>query len=501
MCTTEIALYLLAEYPGLTSKGFNMGSCGVAVTVVRARNSSLSSRLSSKGSIAASGATSMVSLGKLTLQVPTAIFATVFLSVPLVNAQQVPPYNSTADLIISEIMINPKDVPKSNGTWFELYNPSDQPYDLSANSIVVVAFVSLDDGFLLVDVGLGAGLFIPAKGYFVVGNDKNTATNGNVTVDFALGFQNLSVSETGGGIVVFGQLNDVACAVVWGTDLDIADTGKRITGANLTNPPFVPGASMSFRNVSKKILVGSTITVEDWCVPSSSYGSGGNKGTPKAVNDCILAPTKAPTKRPTRVPTKAPTKTQTKAPTKAPTLETPKAPTVRDATKAPTKAPTTRDTTKAPIVAPFAAPFSPPANVPSVSAPTNPMPAPLAAPDSPTAAAPVSPTAAAPVSPTAAAPVLPTVAAPVSPTAAAPVSPTVAAPVSPTVAAPVAPTAAAPVSPTVAAPTVSAPALAPMSAPTKKTPTKKKCGLFGLRVFCPRTACGIVGRILGACKK
>jgi hypothetical protein len=69
--------------------------------------------------------------------------------------------------------------------------------------------------------------------------------------------------------------------------------------------------------------------------------------------------------------------------------------------------------------------------------------------------------------------------------------------------APVAP----PVLPPVVAPSaapVKAPA-APVAAPaapvTPPTAGKKKCGLFGLRVFCPKTRCGWIGRILKLCKK
>jgi hypothetical protein len=43
----------------------------------------------------------------------------------------------------------------------------------------------------------------------------------------------------------------------------------------------------------------------------------------------------------------------------------------------------------------------------------------------------------------------------------------------------------------------SAPTRAPTSAPiSSKT---KKCGLFGLRILCPLTGCGILGRFLGLC--
>jgi hypothetical protein len=353
----------------------------------------------------------MMSLSKQTLRVLSAIAAATLLSsVPLVHAQA-PQYNVTADLIISEIMINPIGVSKSNGTWFELYNPSDNAYNLTDHIIDVVGLVGASQQVNdLTSRITPLGVFIPPKGYFVIGNDNNTATNGNVSVDYMLGFQNLSVSETGGAVGVFkSTFAEFKAVVVWGTGLNVLGVGALVIGANLTNPPFVAGASMSFKNVSKKVLVGSTITVEDWCVSNSTYGPAGNKGTPKAVNDkCLSAPTKAPTKSPNKAPTKHPTKRPTKFPTKTPT----NAPTTRIPTKAPTKAPTTRvptkAPTKAPIMAPLAAPVSPPAKAPSKT---------------------------------------------------------------------------------------------PMKAPTKAPTKKKKCGLFGLRIFCPFTLCGIGGRLFKLCKK
>ena len=39
----------------------------------------------------------------------------------------------------------------------------------------------------------------------------------------------------------------------------------------------------------------------------------------------------------------------------------------------------------------------------------------------------------------------------------------------------------------------------PTSAPNKAPSTPKKCGLFGLSIFCPFTGCGIIGRWFGLC--
>jgi hypothetical protein len=76
----------------------------------------------------------------------------------------------------------------------------------------------------------------------------------------------------------------------------------------------------------------------------------------------------------------------------------------------------------------------------------------------------------------------------------APVTPPVAPPVAPPVVSPTAPKAAAPTAPKAAAPTATAPVVAPTAS------TKKKCGLLGLRILCPLTRCGALGRALKLCK-
>jgi hypothetical protein len=328
-----------------------------------------------------------------------------------VHAQGVPPFNNTATVIVSEIMINPKGVSRSNGTWFELYNQGDQPSNLS-NCV----FLLLLSGGKQAISWIPAGTVIPPNGYFVVGGDNNTATNGNVTVDLKLDVPNLSFNETAGFIQLVYPPSDLKFLLIWGAKLDqVLSTGNAgilVTGANLTtDPPFEAGASLSFKNVSKKVLAGSAITVAEWCV---------TEGTPKAGNGkCLPTPTKAPitpTKAPTQAPLIAPVSPSAKAPSKVPT-------------KVPTKAPVSpsaKTPTQAPLVSPVSPLPKPPSKVPT-KVPTK---APLKGPTK---------------------------------------SPT------------------------------KIPTKAPTKIPTKAL-TIKKCGLLGLRIFCPRTFCGVGGRFLGWCK-
>jgi hypothetical protein len=69
------------------------------------------------------------------------------------------------------------------------------------------------------------------------------------------------------------------------------------------------------------------------------------------------------------------------------------------------------------------------------------------------------------------------------------------------VAPPVLPPVVVPTAPMAPVQAPAAPAARPVAPVTPPTAGKKKCGLFGLRVFCPKTRCGWIGRILKLCKQ
>jgi hypothetical protein len=111
-------------------------------------------------------------------------------------------------------------------------------------------------------------------------------------------------------------------------------------------------------------------------------------------------------------------------------------------------------------------------------------PSPAAAPQKMPVAAPVMSPAAMPVMSPAAMPI----------TAPTPVSAPKAAPVAAPVMAPMA----APVVVPMAAPVV-APMAAPVVAPTKPIGLRGRCGLLRMSLICPRTGCGLIGRLMGMC--
>jgi Lamin Tail Domain len=89
----------------------------------------------------------------------------------------------TTDVIISEMMINPT-VGKENGTWFEFYNPGNQTFDLSNRYLRLISYHASSNANDQVAFKIPSGLSIPPKQYFVIVNNDNRTTNGNVPVDW-----------------------------------------------------------------------------------------------------------------------------------------------------------------------------------------------------------------------------------------------------------------------------------------------------------------------------
>jgi hypothetical protein len=82
----------------------------------------------------------------------------------------------------------------------------------------------------------------------------------------------MSMNETAGYIVLVliqgPNSIDCKCSLLWSTGLELAAglIGATVVDANLTDAPFEAGASLSFNNVSKRVLVGSAITAILVCV-------------------------------------------------------------------------------------------------------------------------------------------------------------------------------------------------------------------------------------------
>ena len=207
------------------------------------------------------------------------------------------------DVVINEIMQNPKTVADTTGEWFEIYNAANQAVDLN--------------GWTITDAGTdrhrvqtpnGEPLWLPAGGYLVLGRNAHPTLNGGVGVNYQ--YSNFVLGNTDDTIILLDAL---------GTEIDrVAYTG----GSVFPNPD---GASMMLIQPDLDNALGA-----NWRIaPDPWPGSAGDRGSPGEANPnappeptatrtatttatatltlTAVAPTAPPTATPTWTTTPAPT--------------------------------------------------------------------------------------------------------------------------------------------------------------------------------------------------
>ena len=81
------------------------------------------------------------------------------------------------DIIISEIMQNPSAVSDSDGEWFEIYNAG-------SSTVNIDGWTMTDESSDSHTIDNGGTLNITAGGFLVLGNNSNSAENGNYTCNY-----------------------------------------------------------------------------------------------------------------------------------------------------------------------------------------------------------------------------------------------------------------------------------------------------------------------------
>ena len=81
------------------------------------------------------------------------------------------------DILINEVMQNPSKVTDTNGEWFELYNNTDSPIDING-------WIIKDSGTDDHTIDNGGPLYVPARGYLVLGRNGNYSSNGGYNPDY-----------------------------------------------------------------------------------------------------------------------------------------------------------------------------------------------------------------------------------------------------------------------------------------------------------------------------
>ena len=121
-----------------------------------------------------------------------------------------PPPTAVGDIIVTEVMTEPQQVPNYYGQWFELYNASGTLLDL--NGVII-----RDGGGQEIQV---TGSYLIASGdYVVLGVSSNTSNNGNIPVDIVYSFNSFQIDKTGDEILVYYNsvlLDDFTWTSAWG---------------------------------------------------------------------------------------------------------------------------------------------------------------------------------------------------------------------------------------------------------------------------------------------
>ena len=173
---------------------------------------------------------------------------------------RIPPVANPGDVVINEIMQNPAAVLDDSGEWFELYNTTPGPIDLSG-------WIISDNDSDSFTISADSNLIIPSMGYVVLGINGDMITNGGVAVDYTY--------ET------FFLSNGTDELVLSTPDSEEIDRVEWDNGATFPDPN---GASMALRGPLLDNNDGS-----NWCEAVSSYGAG-DLGTPGTENDCAAPP-------------------------------------------------------------------------------------------------------------------------------------------------------------------------------------------------------------------
>ena len=127
---------------------------------------------------------------------------------------------SAGDLIVTEIMKDPRDVGDTAGEWFEIYNTTSSSISL--------------DGMVVSDAGsnsftISSGVSIDAGQFMVLGRNSNVSTNGGVPVDYQYSGMDLGNSD-----------DEIILTTSGGVEID------RVEYDNGSTFPDLTGASMVF---------------------------------------------------------------------------------------------------------------------------------------------------------------------------------------------------------------------------------------------------------------
>ncbi|MFO0749890.1 MAG: lamin tail domain-containing protein [Myxococcota bacterium] len=163
----------------------------------------------------------------------------------------------TRAVIINEVMADPQGQ-DTNQEWIELYNPGTSGVDVNGWQLRDCG----DQAFTLT----GADLVIPAKGYLVVGANRNDNLNGGVPVDVAYG-EGFYLPNTVGSVLLYTGAT---------ADADLVD--------QMRYERFAPWNFTSGHSLERISPTSDGTADTSWKAAKNEFGTNGNYGTPGEKN-------------------------------------------------------------------------------------------------------------------------------------------------------------------------------------------------------------------------
>ena len=157
------------------------------------------------------------------------------------------------DIIFTELMTDPQDLPPWKAEWIEIFNPTDKVINLNGLSLISRG----EDG-----VKIQEDVYIFPKEYFVLGTSDHS-TNGGISIDFRYNYNLLKMFE--GDSISLQFAETIIDSVAWkGVDW--------------------PDQKGKARNLSINMYsAAKNDNLQNWCSAQKVYGPG-NFGTPKEPN-------------------------------------------------------------------------------------------------------------------------------------------------------------------------------------------------------------------------
>lgn len=175
-------------------------------------------------------------------------------------------------LVINEIMANPNVVADTDGEWFEVYNAGLQDVNLNGWLIRSGGAAADQTGHTI-----ATSVVVPSRGFAVLGNNANTATNGGVTVNYSYGAVPVLANNTTDWLVLRTPGGAQMDSVSWGA----------AAGETANSPPAGASRALGSPLSNNLYLSGAT---SNWFTPNTPYGTGSNNGSPGAANGAVVVP-------------------------------------------------------------------------------------------------------------------------------------------------------------------------------------------------------------------